>query len=100
MANLICSTCGKAMDKEGMRIIVFQSKSEGEFILKNFRLVHRGVCDIDRKEEGWQDCWLGGWRGSSGSKGIKEILRNLMGYGSETQIEGKSLVRILAQFYQ
>ena len=100
MSNLKCSTCGKTMDDEGIRNIVFQAKSEGEFILKDFRLVHKGVCDIDKKEEGWLDCWIASWNGATNSKAIKEILKNLNDYDPETKIEGSSLIRVLAQFYE
>lgn len=100
-SKLICSTCGKVMEEEGMRIITFLSKSTGNFLLKDFKLSHIGVCDYrERKHvKGWMNSWVATWSGSSGSKGVKEILANLVGYGPETQIEGKSLVRVLAQLY-
>lgn len=100
MSKLICSTCGGLINKEHEGIVSFQSKVEGDFILKNFRFVHKGSCDIKKEEKGWLDSWLSTWKSYSIPEGPKEILWNLMDYGPETQIEGKSLVNVLSQFYK
>ena len=99
MSDLICSTCGKSIDKQLSGNISFQSKAEGAFILKDFRLVHK-ICDVaERQKEGWLDSWVSDWDGYSDSeKGLKQILVNLSGYNAKIQIDGKSFVRVLLQF--
>lgn len=99
MSDLKCSTCGRLIDKRHQGNFNFQSKAEGEFILKDFTLVHK-VCDVaERQKEGWLDSWVSDWDGYSDSeKGLKQILVNLSGYNAKIQIDGKSFVRVLLQF--
>ena len=98
MSDLKCSTCGRLIDKQHQGNICFQSKAEGEFILKDFRLVHK-VCDVLETEKGYLDSWVASWDGYSGSeKGLRQVLVNLSGYNAKIQIDGKSFVRVLLQF--
>lgn len=93
--NLICDTCGSQIDKNREGIVTFKTKTKGKIILKDFKLVHKGRCDIREKEDSCLNSWV-----AMRELTLKNILKNLDNYGPEIPIEGRSLVRVLAQFYE
>lgn len=95
MPNLICDTCGGQIDKKHEGIVTFMSHYNGKLAIKDFKLVHKGSCDKQVDTKVWGSCWV-----AENVLDLRHIINNLNDYGPETQIEGRSLVRVLAQFYQ
>lgn len=96
MPNLICDTCGGQIDKKHEGIVTFMRRYKGKTAIKDFKLVHKGSCDNRADTEVWASCWV-----AENVLDPKHIINNLNDYvGPETQIGGRSLVRVLAQFYQ
>ena len=93
MSNLVCDNCGGQI-KKGEGRVTFLSHQKGKMLLKDFILIHMN-CDNRRDTEEWADSWI-----AENILDLKHIILNLNDYGDETEIEGKSLVRVLAQFYQ